>query len=276
VADAVAGGSNLLVVGRPIVEATDPHAATLRILEEIDRANQSSPAPAPHDKHTHAPCQHVVWDWNGTLLDDTWLCIDIMNELLAERNLPALTLTRYHEVFDFPVEDCITGGSALILRAIPSPWWARSSSAATKSAGLKPAFTRAARTTLELHPRISPSPSPSCPLTATTPWKNCWPTSKCAPFFAGVLGSDNVYARGKIEQGRRWIGERGVDPATVLLIGDTIHDFEVASAMRCRCLLVADGYHPRARLEPLGAPVVSDLHDVPAWFESRELAQPVY
>lgn len=41
VADAVAGGSNLLVVGRPIVEATDPHAATLRILQEIERANQS-------------------------------------------------------------------------------------------------------------------------------------------------------------------------------------------------------------------------------------------
>jgi orotidine-5'-phosphate decarboxylase len=42
VADAVAGGSNLLVVGRPIVEALDPHAATLRILDEIAHANQSS------------------------------------------------------------------------------------------------------------------------------------------------------------------------------------------------------------------------------------------
>ena len=42
VADAVAGGSNLLVVGRPIVEAIDPHAAALRILEEIARANRSN------------------------------------------------------------------------------------------------------------------------------------------------------------------------------------------------------------------------------------------
>lgn len=40
VADAVAGGFNLLVVGRPIAEADDPRAAALRILEEIALANQ--------------------------------------------------------------------------------------------------------------------------------------------------------------------------------------------------------------------------------------------
>lgn len=47
VADAVAGGSNLLVVGRPIVEATDPYATTLRILQEIAHANQAHRPPSP-------------------------------------------------------------------------------------------------------------------------------------------------------------------------------------------------------------------------------------
>lgn len=38
--EAVAQGSDLLVVGRPIVEAPDPHAAALAIMSEIAQANE--------------------------------------------------------------------------------------------------------------------------------------------------------------------------------------------------------------------------------------------
>ena len=29
--------------------------------------------------------RHVIWDWNGTLLDDAWLCVEVLNGLLARR-----------------------------------------------------------------------------------------------------------------------------------------------------------------------------------------------
>jgi len=48
---------------------------------------------------------HIIWDWNGTLLDDAWLRVEVMNTLLAERNLPLMTARRYMDVFDFPVKD---------------------------------------------------------------------------------------------------------------------------------------------------------------------------
>jgi phosphoglycolate phosphatase len=55
-----------------------------------------------------------------------------------------------------------------------------------------------------------------------------------------------------------------------VLIGDTRHDFEVATAMGCRCLLVADGYHPRAKLDLLGAEVVvNELSEAQAWLEEQ-------
>ena len=28
----------------------------------------------------------ILWDWNGTLIDDTWLSLAINNELLAKRD----------------------------------------------------------------------------------------------------------------------------------------------------------------------------------------------
>ena len=47
----------------------------------------------------------IVWDFNGTLLDDMQVCIDCMNLMLAERNLPSLDLVRYRKIFTFPVRD---------------------------------------------------------------------------------------------------------------------------------------------------------------------------
>ncbi|MDH5646585.1 MAG: hypothetical protein OEZ01_11285, partial [Candidatus Heimdallarchaeota archaeon] len=34
--------------------------------------------------------EHIIWDWNGTLLDDAWLCVEIMNSMLAKR--PAIKM----------------------------------------------------------------------------------------------------------------------------------------------------------------------------------------
>jgi phosphoglycolate phosphatase len=48
---------------------------------------------------------HIVWDFNGTLMEDAWLCIDVMNEMLSRRGLKTLSPQHYAEIFDFPVED---------------------------------------------------------------------------------------------------------------------------------------------------------------------------
>src|SRR5258708_2287908 len=39
--------------------------------------------------------RHVIWDWNGTLLDDTWLCVEVLNTLLPDTALPPITLGKY-------------------------------------------------------------------------------------------------------------------------------------------------------------------------------------
>ena len=34
---------------------------------------------------------HIIWDFNGTLMDDAWLCIEVMNEMLSRRGLKTLS-----------------------------------------------------------------------------------------------------------------------------------------------------------------------------------------
>ena len=48
---------------------------------------------------------HIIWDWNGTLLNDVELCASIMNNLLRNESLSEISLEKYREIFTFPVEE---------------------------------------------------------------------------------------------------------------------------------------------------------------------------
>ena len=77
--------------------------------------------------------------------------------------------------------------------------------------------------------------------------------------FAALLGTDNIYAEGKIARANGWLAESSWDAEDILLIGDTLHDHEVAKAIGVECILVASGHCARSRLEETNAPVLNSL-----------------
>lgn len=50
--------------------------------------------------------KHIIWEWNETLLDDVQACVDAINCMLEQRQLPSLSRQRYRDIFDFPVKGC--------------------------------------------------------------------------------------------------------------------------------------------------------------------------
>ena len=48
--------------------------------------------------------KHIIWDWNGTLIDDAWLFVEIMNDELKDRDLPLINVQDYRKYFTFPVK----------------------------------------------------------------------------------------------------------------------------------------------------------------------------
>ena len=53
--------------------------------------------------------------------------------------------------------------------------------------------------------------------------------------FDTLLGLSDIYAKSKTEVGLRWLRESGADPARIMMVGDSEHDFEVARALGVRC-----------------------------------------
>ncbi|MEM9226864.1 MAG: HAD family hydrolase, partial [Verrucomicrobiota bacterium] len=47
--------------------------------------------------------KHIIWDWNGTLIDDTWLCVEVINQIMALRKMPPVNIDSYRAEFGFPV-----------------------------------------------------------------------------------------------------------------------------------------------------------------------------
>jgi phosphoglycolate phosphatase len=80
--------------------------------------------------------------------------------------------------------------------------------------------------------------------------------------FMGLVGTNNIYAEGKIARGKQWIQELPWKPDEVVMIGDTLHDHEVAEAIGADCILLAHGHHTPERLATTGKLVVHSLREL--------------
>ena len=78
-------------------------------------------------------------------------------------------------------------------------------------------------------------------------------------FFEHVSGLDDHYANSKTENGHRLISGIKLKPSQLLMIGDTVHDFEVATELGCQCVLIANGHQSKKVLQKTGATVIDQL-----------------
>lgn len=203
----------------------------------------------------------IVWDWNGTLFDDVPVCVEVENRLLARRGLPLLTVERYREIFTFPVEEYYRA-AGLDLEREPFPALAEEYitgyNAAAESCGLYPG----ARQVLDQLRRegwrqILVSASEKGALAAQVESRGI---RGC---FEAVLGIGDVLAAGKAGLAGAYLRREGIAPEEAVFVGDTLHDWEVAEELGCRCLLIAGGHQSRARLAESGAEILEDITQVP-------------
>ena len=48
--------------------------------------------------------KYVFFDFNGTILDDVSLCLDLLNQILIKQGKDKITLTKYKKIFTFPIK----------------------------------------------------------------------------------------------------------------------------------------------------------------------------
>ena len=201
--------------------------------------------------------RHVIWDWNGTLLDDLDLCIEAMNGMLARRGLPTLDRVRYHAVFDFPVRDYY---ARLGLPADEENFRALSVEfiSAYDARRLEPVLQAGAPELLAAIGRRGLTQSILSAYHHDALGEVVRHHGVHA-HFTELNGLDDIYAQSKIALGRACLAKLSLPAEQVLLIGDTLHDLAVAQELGCACGLVAHGHHSAARLRGATPDVFPDL-----------------
>lgn len=207
---------------------------------------------------------HIVWDWNGTLLDDNDANLAAVNKVCAEFGSPPVGLEYWRSVFRRPLRPCY---EELLQRRLTAGEWERLN---------------------EAYERYYSAALPTCGLAEGVPdvldeWSAAGGTQSLLSMAAhqqlvplvSEWGLDRHFTR---VDGRRFDGghdskaehlvahltRQEIDPATVVLVGDIDDDASAAREAGAHAILVATGMMSEERLRATGHPVMPSLTDAVA------------
>jgi len=204
--------------------------------------------------------KHIIWDWNGTLLDDAWLCVVVMNILLKKRNLNPIDLKKYQTVFGFPIIDYYRKlgftfddepfqkpGTEFILEY--------------NKRYIESKLQKDALPTLKYIQKCNINQS----ILSAQEKKQLNTFMKhfnLSKYFNNVFGLNNHYADGKIEAGEKLLQKIDRPINEILIIGDTVYDYDVSVALGIDCVLIHRNHQLKSTLTKTGAPTFNSLSDI--------------
>ncbi len=205
--------------------------------------------------------KHIIWDWNGTLLNDVSLCLECINILLKDRSLPQLTLSSYHKIFGFPVRNYYEQAGFDFNKEpfeVPARQFIDLYNARRKECSLN---VGALKALMHFHK----NGIKQYILSASESWvlNEMMEYHSLNPYLDSVYGLDNHYADGKTGLGKQMIVEMSIDPESTILIGDTCHDKEVAFHLGISVILFSGGHYSQSRLSSCSTTITDSLSNLP-------------
>ena len=205
--------------------------------------------------------KYIIWDWNGTILDDLQINFEVENTLLNRRGRTLIKdIDEYQEKFQFP-----------IIKFYESLDFDLENEK----------FEDIAREyVLEFDERfyeLETFPDAESVIRdfkfkgieqiILSQTEQRWLEKQVAfhdmdYLFSELLGARDIYVKGKVSIALEWITKNDIDTSQVLMVGDTLHDYEVAETLGCDCILIARGHQSKDRLMTTGAVVLESIEEL--------------
>lgn len=199
----------------------------------------------------------IVWDWNGTLLDDVDVSIEAMNRVLERYGLARLDRERYRDIFCFPVRDYYEKAGFDFQRVDfekPAMEFIGEYYSLVEAAGL-------AAGAAEVLEDFSARGIRQIILSASERESLVGQVRRLGieDRFTDILGIDNHFAASKTELALKWIYDNKIGRNEIVFIGDTLHDIEAAAAAGCACVPVSCGHQSEEVLRTAAEKVARDI-----------------
>lgn len=199
---------------------------------------------------------HVIWDWNGTLLNDVETNLCTANVMLAKRNLPVIESEElYRKMFRFPVIEFYR----LAGFDLNEENFAVMAEEYVKTYRENSYKSRLFDDSVKIIGTFDDVGISQVILSATeqTRLRAEVASYGVAEHFAEILGVGDNLGSSKSARGRAYT--ETLTSGRAVFIGDTAHDADVARECGCDCVLVSRGHMDRSRLKETGCPVFHSL-----------------
>lgn len=205
---------------------------------------------------------HVIWDWNGTLLDDVEAALLSVNEILARRHRKAITLEQYYTYLDTPIRRFYERLFDLEQENYEQILWEFQEGYERYMGRF--GLMEGAYETLD---KLDKAGVEQWIISSSHEEQLCRYVKKLGvdSFFQEVLGAADYYSASKVERARAHFLSRGLSGSAAVVIGDSLHDYQMARGLGASCLLLARGHQSRRDLESAGVPVLEHISQVPEY-----------
>ncbi len=199
---------------------------------------------------------YIIWDFNGTILDDIGIGIDSVNVMLKARALPQIeSVEKYRKIFGFPIIDyyrrCGFDFQRDDYESVLAPEWVAEYNSREHTAGMCAGVEYALKTFKRLGIKQAIVSASSSDML-----KHQTDRLGISDYFENVIGCDNIYAYGKENTLKQYVST--LNEERILMVGDTTHDFEVAKAAGIDCMLLLCGHMNESTLRLTGCELFDD------------------
>lgn len=204
--------------------------------------------------------KQVVWDWNGTLLNDLDVSMDALNVILRKESLPTVhDKEEYRKYFQFPVIEYYKK-VGFDFEKTPFSVLAEEYMRYYQPHSLHCQLHEGVEETLDSlnHKGIDQYLLSASNLPFLHEQLAQYDIEK---YFRQVCGLDNIHAHSKAHLAKEFVRESGFHPDETVFIGDSVHDSEVAHGAGCRCILIANGHEHKKKLTQTGCVVVDTIQE---------------
>ena len=202
--------------------------------------------------------KYIFLDFNGTIIDDVDLCLELLNDILRNQNKKLVTKEQYKDIFTFPVKKYYElAGVDFSIESFESlaDKFIAAYQPLSLQCGLFP-------NSVEAFQKLKEKGYHLVILSASE--KNNL-LEQCESFgivsyFDAILGIDNIHAASKVGIALKFMEEKHIKGEDILFVGDTLHDLEVAKAMGAKCMLVSCGHQSTNVLNQGGVRILPNVY----------------
>lgn len=209
---------------------------------------------------------NIIFDFNGTLIDDGYLCYKIEDETMNFPNKEEFTFEKYRDIFCHPISEYykLLGMDEKkydykkMNDTFFNEYQNRYKSEAKLFDGVKETLTYFKNKGYKLFILSA---------TEINLLKEQLTYLDILKYFDDFIASSKKDSAGKKDYGKEFVIKHNLNKENAILIGDTTHDFEVGEYLDVNILLFDKGHNSRKQLQKLGAPIVSSYYEIRDYIE---------